>query len=863
MTHDEIKNGIIDIVTQTGYKPVKPKGLVPLLGLDSTQIKEVRRVVRQMIRDEELVYGSRHLLWPGSAVGGGGQVERKPDRNDFSATPRRFSYRNDEESEQDWLEEVQGAVPPKTSYDRTASCVGQAESAAKPLKTPERLIVGTFRPTDYGNGFVRPRDLTDPGDRASDIFIAAEDTRDAASGDIVAVELAEPEKRRKRDRSLQERGPQGRIVKILDRETSRFVGTYDCDDVTAVVMVDAKMFRDPVDVGDPSACPARPGDKVVIDMVRFPTYTRHGEGVVVEVLGPHGTPELDTQLIIRQYGLPTEFSEEVQEAARREAAAFSETIPSDRYDATEEITLTIDPADARDFDDAISLERREKDHWRLGVHIADVSHFVKEGTPLDNEARQRGTSVYLPDKVIPMLPEILSNALASLQPQKLRFAKSVWIEFTPEGIPVDVEIKRTVIRSDARLNYDEVTAFLANPKPWLKKWGRDVHALLGRMTELAMILRDRRIRRGAIEMTMPEIKLILDDDGHVKGTKLVEHTRAYQVIEEFMLAANEAVAQFLASRGLPFLRRIHALPSYRKMKLFAQFIRSLGIRGVTADALMESRFEIQKLLERVAGTPEQQAVNYALLRSMQKAVYSPDEEGHYALASPCYCHFTSPIRRYPDLTIHRLLERLLQKQKPKHDLRALFLLGEECSQAERNAEEAERELVKLKLINFLMKKIGTQMVGTITGVEQYGFYVQGEEIPAEGLIRLKTLAGHYYFDRDTHTLTGNGRGETFRLGDRLVIEVLDANPDTRRIDFKFLRRLAPGEQPDDLHGKTKKVRFKEPKYEALPSEILGDDLDDTGGVKARTPKRSTKSQSKRKGKKASPAAKKSSKKRKE
>jgi len=818
MKHDEIKNGIIDIVTQANYRPMKPKGFAQVLGIEETQIKDVRKVVRQMINADELVYGDKHLIWPGPAIHGAGLVEKE----EAVAVPL--------PADDDWLEEVHNTEKPKPKAPVVVP-------TSKKVPELSHLIVGTFRRTDHGNGFVRPRDILDKADYASDFFVPAEFAGDAASGDIVAIELLDKTKALRRGGSSDGKGPQGRVVKILERETHRFVGTYDCDETIAVVEVDCKMFRDPIFVGDPSACSARSGDKVVIDMVRFPTYIRHGEGVVVEVLGPHGTPELDTQLIIRQYGLPTEFPEEVLEAARKEAEEFVEDVPKDRYDATEETTLTIDPPDARDFDDAVSLEIMENDHWRLGVHIADVAHFVKEGKPIDLEARRRGTSVYLPDKVIPMLPEILSNALASLQPDRPRYTKSVWIEFTPDGIPVDVEIKRSVIKSDARLNYDEVTAYLADPKPWLKKWGPDVHALLGRMDKLAMILRKRRVERGAIELTMPEIKLILDDDGHVSGTKLVEHTEAYQIIEEFMLATNEAVARFISQRGLYLLRRVHALPSYAKMKLFAQFVKSLGIRGVTADTLMESRYEIQKLLERVKGTPEQSAVNYALLRSMQKAVYSPDEEGHYALASECYCHFTSPIRRYPDLTVHRLLDQILAGKKPKNDIRALFLLGEECSQAERNAEEAERELTKLKLINFLMKKIGTRMVGNITGVEPYGFYVQGEEIPAEGLIRTKTLENRYYFDRDTHTLTSH-RGETFRLGDRLIVEIVSANPDTRRVDFRFVRRLLHGETPTDLDKKPKKKK---------PPIPPPDDFDAADyPVKARTPKRPSTSQGKKK-----------------
>ncbi|MCL2349424.1 MAG: VacB/RNase II family 3'-5' exoribonuclease [Planctomycetaceae bacterium] len=811
LSPDEIRNGIIDIVTRSKYRPMKPRGFANELGIPIEQAAEVRRIVKRMINDGELVFGKKHLVWPGPNLGQSGLVDRF-DRSDFDRSDNNHSDNDDH-----WLDEVHGNEKSESSnrerVERTAREPDMGKLAARGNVSLDDFIVGTFRQTEHGNGFVRPRVAPHDADAPppADIFIPAEVARDAASGDLVVVELTFDPKRdagkRRFDRSERDRpwdrqqdrrfgggsqeasGPVGRIVEILERETFRFVGTYDCDDDVAVVEVDGKLFRTPIYVGDPSACPARTGDKVVIDMVRFPTHVRHGEGVVVEVLGPHGTPELDTLLIINQFGLPKEFPEEVIRSAQKIASQFEETIPKDRFDATEETTLTIDPEDARDFDDAVSLEKLECGHWRLGVHIADVAFFVQPGEPVDKEAYSRGTSVYLPDKVIPMLPEAISNSLASLQPDKLRFAKSVWIEMTEDGIPVDVEIKRTVIRSDARLNYDQVTEFIADPKQWRDKWRDklkpDVFRLLGDMYALAMILRDRRMKRGALELTMPEIKLVLDDDGKVCGSKLAGHLPSNQIIEEFMLAANEAVAEYLEKRNVLFLRRIHALPTYRKMKQFAQFVKSLGIANVSPDTLLESRFEIQSLLERVKGRPEEAAVNFSLLRSMQKAVYSPEEEGHYALASSCYCHFTSPIRRYPDLTVHRLLDQVLTGVKPTNDLRELFLLGEHCSQQERNAEEAERELIKLKLINYLATKIGTRMTGVITGVERFGFFVQGEEIPAEGLVRIKSLEGRYFFDADTHTLTG-GRGESFRLGDRVVIEIVNANPDTRRIDYKYV-----------------------------------------------------------------------------
>ena len=318
--------------------------------------------------------------------------------------------------------------------------------------------------------------------------------------------------------------------------------------ITPWFQVDGTLFRQPILVGDPEASDAVDGDKVVLEMVRFPSPVHEGEGVITEILGPRGTPGVDTLSIIREFDLPDEFDEATLKETRLEADAFDETIPNDRLDATAETVITIDPIDARDFDDAISLKLLDNGHWRLGVHIADVAHFVRPGTALDREARSRGTSVYLPDRVIPMLPEIISNSLASLQPGKVRYTKSVYIEFTSQGQPVATDVHRTAIKSNKRLAYEQVDQFLEDPTPWRKKLGAKVFNLLGQMHDLAMILRRRRLAAGALEMSMPEIKIELDKQGQVSGAHAVKNTFSHQIIEEFMLAANMAVAEHLAEK---------------------------------------------------------------------------------------------------------------------------------------------------------------------------------------------------------------------------------------------------------------------------------------------------------------------------
>jgi ribonuclease R len=652
-------------------------------------------------------------------------------------------------------------------------------------------VTGIFRRAEAGFGFVRPAGSAPGADRTSDIYIAASDARDAATGDTVLVRM-------KKKVAMRRPNPEGEIIEIIERETHRFVGTYFEDGGSAYVRVDGMPFSAPILVGDPGAKNARVDDKVVIEMVRFPTHAHQGEGVISEVLGARGTPGVDTLSIIREFNLPEEFAEDAVEEASVEADQFNESIPPGRTDLTGLVIITIDPVDARDFDDAISLEKTAKGHWRLGVHIADVSHFVRPKTALDREALARATSTYLPDRVIPMLPEVISNGLASLQPDRVRYTKSVFMEFTPEGIPLSTEPCSGAIKSRRRFTYEEVDSYLADPAAWKSKLDPAVHSLLGQMRELARILRERRMRRGALELTMPEVKIDLDKDGRVKGAHLVENTESHRIIEDFMLAANEAVAELLATAGLHFLRRVHAAPDLRKLKALTEFVTGLGFRVES----LESRFELQKLLKDVAGQGEERAVNYALLRSLQRAVYSPEDEGHFALASECYCHFTSPIRRYPDLTIHRLLDAVMQGKKPRNDFGELAVLGEHCSEREQRSEQAERELTKVKLLDYLSTRIGTTMEAVVTGVEEFGMFVQGLELPAEGLIHVSSLADDFYrYDRASHTLSGYRSGNRFRLGDTVHVSVARVDVDRRELDFRLVARAKSAARPKRIASK--------------------------------------------------------------
>ena len=634
-------------------------------------------------------------------------------------------------------------------------------------------VVGIFRRAAGGYGFVRPLEAA-AGDRSGDIHIAAVSAHDAATGDTVRVRIA-------RGRDVRRPGPAGEIVEVVTRRTTRFVGGYFEAAGSGWVRIDGTNFARPVSVGDPGAKGVRENDKVVVEMVRFPSHLRDGEGVIVEVLGAAGEAGVDTLTVIHEFALPGPFPEGALAEARRQAERFREEVPAGRRDLTDRVIVTIDPVDARDFDDAISLERIDRGHWLLGVHIADVSHFVEEGSPLDQEARARGTSVYLPDRVIPMLPEIVSNNLASLQPDRVRYARTCWIEFSADGIPVHAEEERSAIKSQRRFTYEEVDVFLADPDTPAVEMTGEVRSLLGRMRDLARMLRSRRMARGSLELAMPEVKIDLDRDGRVRGAHVVENTESHQIIEEFMLAANEAVAGMLAAAGAGFLRRIHPAPDPRKLRQLTEFVSELGFEVDT----LESRFELQRLLDMARGRPEEHAVHDAVLRSLSRAVYGPQEDGHYALASDCYCHYTSPIRRYPDLTVHRALDLLARGRRAAAD--GLPRLGEECSLLERRAEAAERELVKLKLLIFLSSRTGEEMHAVVTGVEPFGLFVQGLEMPAEGLVSLESLPDDSYrFERTSHTLIGRRAGNSFRLGDRVRVTVFRVDLDRRTLDFRLV-----------------------------------------------------------------------------
>jgi ribonuclease R len=806
MSPPELQTAIVDLVNRPDYHPVKPRIIAKRLGLPPEEAADVRRAVKRLVRQGLVSYASNHIVRP--------VLQDKPstttpptphDDNGASDRPSRPASLPEGERKQDANERV--------------SDLFRWPDPTRKRKRSEHVrprVVGVFHRTQKGFGFVRPSEPESDEDsrkqkedpKSNDIFVPAKYTLDAATGDVVAVEVKPG--RRHSDGDSGPKGPRGRVVEIIERQTRQFVGAYFESQGSAYVQVDGTLFAQPIFVGDPGAKNARPDDKVVIEMIRFPSPVHDGEGVIVEVLGPQGKPGVDTLSIIREFSLPEEFAADALDDARHEADRFDESI-GDRLDLTGQTIITIDPVDARDYDDAISLEKFDDGHWRLGVHIADVSHFVRPRTALDREAHNRATSVYLPDRVLPMLPELISNGLASLQPDRVRYTKTAFIDYSPEGIRTHTEFHSAAIKSVKRLTYEQVDEFLADREGWKKNLTPQVHALLSNMHELAMLLRRRRIRHGSLVLTMPEVKIDLDKEGRVSGAHVVEDTESHQMIEEFMLAANESVAELFREQGVPFLRRVHDSPSPHKLKALTEFVRELGVPVVG----LHDRFELQKLLKTVVGRPEQHAVNYAMLRAMQRAVYSPKEEGHYALASDCYTHFTSPIRRYPDLHIHRLLDDYINKRKSRLHKGELVVLGQHCSDREQRAEAAERDLSRVKLLVYLSDHVGMQMDALVTGVENFGLFVEGVELPAEGLIRTESLADDFYtFDRATHSLTGRRFGNRYRLGDRLKVVVTRVDPIRRELDFRLVRR---DEEQDASRFKSRGTG-KQPKIKAKRKE---------------------------------------------
>jgi ribonuclease R len=643
---------------------------------------------------------------------------------------------------------------------------------------PDRmnLVVGRVVTNPRGFGFVVP---DRPIDNVSgDLYIAGSNLNQAMHGDRVVARV---------ERVSEERA-EGRIVRVLERGSDTVVGRFDQDGlgIGFVVPFDRRLIMD-VQIPSGEHLDAEPGDMVVVEITRWPTPTRGPLGRVKEVLGDINEPGVDNEIIIRKFGLPDAHSEEAVEEARLVGNEVRQEDLRGRTDFRPIVTVTIDGEHARDFDDAITLERLANGNYWLGVHIADVAHYVPEGGALDEEAYERSTSVYFPDRAVHMFPAELSTGICSLKPQVDRLVQSCLMEVDQKGNVVRYELHDGVIHSNARMTYNEVHAILTEHDPIITDKYRPLVPLFEMMRELFEVLNKRRHRRGSIDFDLKEPEIVLDDEGLVKAIIAAERNVAHRIIEEFMLLANETVAQHLDDNEVPTLYRIHEDPDPLKVEEFEEFVTTLGYSiGAPPEHVKPRHF--QKLVERMRGTPEEKPIAFLMLRTMQKARYDPQNRGHFGLAAESYTHFTSPIRRYPDLVVHRTL-RESRHGRMTEDRRDELVddlpeIARHTSERERRADEAERELVQWKKVRFMADKVGDEFEGYITGVTAFGLFIELVEHFVEGLVHVSTMADDYYrFVEKAHILQGEKTGRVYRLGDKVIVQVVKVDMERRQVDL--------------------------------------------------------------------------------
>jgi ribonuclease R len=657
---------------------------------------------------------------------------------------------------------------------------------------PEKmdLYVGRLETRPAGYGFVVPERPLEGG---GDIFISGPHLTEAMHGDRVVVRIE-----RVKDGGRCE----GRIIRILARNNTGIVGRYDRDEdgMGYLVPFDRRVLMD-VFVPPGQEGGASPGEMVTVELTRWPTPTRGAIGRVAEVLGDIDAPGVDTELIIRKYGIPDEHPPDGIAEAVKLGTSVAERDIEGRSDFRDLVTVTIDGEHARDFDDAITIEKLPNGHFWLGVHIADVSHYVQEGSALDREAYERGTSVYFPERAVHMFPAELATGLCSLNQHVDRLVQSCFMEVDRRGTVVRYEFHDGVINSNERMTYTAVHAILTDRDTAVMKRYEPLVPTFELMLELFHVLHDARRRRGSIDFDLTEAEVIMDSGGMVEAINALQRNVAHRLIEEFMLLANETVASYLEAQEAPALYRIHEEPDILKVAKFEDFISGFGYSlGVPLTALRPRHF--QKLIERIEDKPEEKPIAFLMLRTMQKARYAPENLGHFGLATSSYTHFTSPIRRYPDLVVHRALRaarhRALTAERREEWAEDLPEIARHTSERERRAEEAERELLQWKKVKFMADKVGDEFEGYVTGVAAFGLFVELIEHFVEGLVHVSTMADDYYrFVEAAHILRGENTHKVYRLGDKVKVQVVRVNMELRQVDLglvEILDRVREGER---------------------------------------------------------------------
>ena len=603
--------------------------------------------------------------------------------------------------------------------------------------------------------------------------------------------------------ATEDKRAEGKVIKIIKREVTRVVGLFQENKSFGFVVPDDKKFNQDIFIPKRGFNGAKNDDKVVCEITLWPQENRKPEGKIIEVLGKKGERGVEIDSIIRAHGLPEEFPKKVIDEANYVSSQDLEDEIARRLDLRHLDIFTIDGEDAKDLDDAISIEVLPNGNYKLGVHIADVTHYVREKSKLDKEALKRATSVYLVDKVIPMLPKQLSNGVCSLNPFEDKLTLSCIMEIDENGKVVNSEIAETVINSKARMTYTEVSDILEKDDEKLKQTFAKQVEDFKNAEKLARILMKRRERRGAIDFDFPEAKIILNREGKVVDIKCYERRISNKMIEEFMLVANETVAEHFYWLQLPFVYRIHETPSAEKMEDLNKFIATFGyhIKGDLEDVHPK---EIQSLVEKIKGTKEEESISTIALRSMKQAKYSPQCIGHFGLAAKYYCHFTSPIRRYPDLQIHRIIkEQLNNKLNNKRQEQLSHIVeyaSTQSSERERAAELAERDVHDFYKACYMADKVGQEFDGVVSSVTSFGMFVELENT-VEGLIRLANMRDDYYiYNQETYTIMGERSHKTFKIGDTVRIKVDNVNVDFREIDFVLISKLEDSHIEEDLQS---------------------------------------------------------------
>ncbi|PDO11373.1 MAG: ribonuclease R [Candidatus Reconcilbacillus cellulovorans] len=644
---------------------------------------------------------------------------------------------------------------------------------------PERMNMarGVLQITSKGFGFVTP----DGG--GAEVFVHAGDLNGAMHGDRVMVRLLK--------RGFADGRPEGQVVRVLERKHDRLVGTFRKFDGYGFVIPDERRLGiDDVFVPQASNGGAEDGHKVVVRIVDYPDRRRTARGEVVEILGRRDDPGVDVLAVVRKYRLPEAFSEEAMAEAEAVPDAVSPEELVGRRDLRDKPIVTIDGEDAKDLDDAVCVERLPEGGYRLYVSIADVSYYVREDSALDREAYERGCSVYLADRVIPMLPPRLSNGICSLNPAVDRLTLTCEMAFDADGRRVGYELYPSVIRSRRRATYTDVRKILVDRDAETTARYAELADEFRLMEELALKLRERRMRRGAIDFDIAEAKIVVDEQGRTVDVVQRERTIAERIIEEFMLAANETVAEHIFWMKIPFIYRVHEEPDPEKMRLFAQFVANFGytVRGKAGSVHPRA---LQAILEQIRGTKEENLISTVLLRSMKLARYEAESLGHFGLAAEFYTHFTSPIRRYPDLIVHRIVREVLRfgslpPERLERWAERLPDIAAQSSERERVAVDAEREVEKMKKAEFMKDKIGEEFDGIISGVTSFGMFVELSNT-VEGLVRLSSLADDYYHYHETHhALIGERTGRVFRIGDEVRVRVVRVDAEEYTVDFELV-----------------------------------------------------------------------------